>query len=103
MANIIGANKDTEDKKEKNKRSGKDCPDFDTFKDGTLTGDPKYCWWSFCCHQGDMQTDYYMFTGYAPFIEEGKMFLKYLENHFDYMCTGCLAKKEDICKDKEIS
>ena len=62
--------------------SGKDCPDWCPLKDGTLTGDPKYCDHSLDCKQTDVYakgfiTHWYKFRN----VETG-------EEDFDYFCTG---------------
>jgi hypothetical protein len=73
-------------------KRGKDCCDFIPLKDGTKTGDPKYCDRSLYCRQIDMKSDWHQFIDVAT----GEL-------KFDYFCIGVYAKKEDIGEDKEVS
>ncbi len=89
--------------KTKTKLGEKDCKDFCPLKDGTLTGDPKYCWYSFICKEIGMVSDYYNYTGPGLIIEDGIIKETWYDNLFDYFCTGMIAKSEDIGTDKEVS
>jgi len=59
-------------------KRGKDCEDFVPLKDGTRTGDPKYCDRSLECRQMGMKSDR---------IEMYKVDGEFIE--CDYFCTGC--------------
>ena len=67
-------------------KRGKDCPDFVPLKDGTLTGDGKYCDLSFQCKQIGFWSEYVQ-------IKDPQT-LKLLEQ--DYLCRGVYADKEII-------
>ncbi len=79
MSNIIIPSRDRD--------YAKDCKDFTPLKDGTLTGDLKYCDLSLECRQTDAcamgyVSDWYEFID----VETG-------EDAFDYFCTGMYARK----------
>lgn len=98
MSNII-----LPDYRSNNKINSKDCPDFIPMKDGTITGDPKYCWLSFICKEECMRTDYTFYTGPALKIENGHIKETWYDNIFEYFCTGHYATVEDKGIDEEIS
>lgn len=72
--------------------NGKDCADWSPLKDGTKTGDPKYCDNSTACKQIGMRTDWYHFRN----METGEL-------DFDYFCTGMISRDEDAGVDEEVS
>ncbi len=74
------------------KRHGKDCADWCPLKDGTATGDIKYCDLSQYCRQIGMKTDWYHFFNY-----ETKQY------DFDYFCTGFYVTEENKKDDNEVS
>lgn len=82
MSNIINLNK----------QHGKDCPDWVPLKDGTKTGDPKYCDRSLECRQLGMKSDWYEFFDYLT-----------QEFRFDYFCTGMYMTNEDKGVDEEVT
>ena len=69
----------------------KDCADWCPLKDGTRTGDPKYCNLSLQCKQLGMYTQWYEFTTAAG------------EASFDYFCTGMYVNEETKKDDNEVS
>jgi hypothetical protein len=74
------------------KNRGKDCPDFIPLRDGTKSGDPKYCDLSLVCKQMGMKSDWYHFR-----TETG-------EESFDYFCTGMyVVDPEERGVDEEVS
>jgi len=74
------------------KKHGKDCSDWCPLKDGTSTGDTKYCDLSQLCTQLDMKSDWYQFYNH----ETG-------EYDFDYFCHGILVTEENKRDDDEVS
>lgn len=70
----------------------KDCADWVPLKDGTLTGDPKYCDLSLQCRQIGMKSDWYRFYNHATGTYE-----------FDYFCTGMYIKENEKGLDEEVS
>lgn len=98
MSNIFIPNE-----KNSNKLKEKDCNDFTSMGDGTITGDPKYCSKSFICRQLGMRSDYVWFSGPALGIRDGNIQMCLYSNMYDYMCTGKYAKEEDKGVDEEIS
>lgn len=98
MSNIIIPDEKTADKLKE-----KDCADFKPLSDGTFTGDPKYCEYSFICKQMSMRSDYVWYTGPGLCIKNGIICTCFYENHYDYFCTGIHAKEEDRFVDEEIS
>lgn len=73
-------------------KSDKDCCDWCPLKDGTKTGDTKYCDLSQQCKQVGMKTDWHFFkdelTG---------------ETDYDYFCTGMCVTEENKKDDDEVS
>jgi hypothetical protein len=89
----------------------KDCFSWVPLRDGTLTGDPKYCQLSLECKQIGMRGDYHTFTksllvsmGYNDEqIEKMYPYNLYLDGvYFDYFCTGMYVSKNEI-DDQEVS
>lgn len=74
------------------KTAGKDCGDWCPLKDGTKTGDPKYCDLSTKCRQIGMKSDWYNFFNHET-----------REYEMDYFCTGCFATEENKRDDDEVS
>jgi len=66
-------------------KRGKDCKDFCPLKDGTKTGDPKYCDLSFACKQIGYRSDWVQIIDWKT--DEVK-------DH-DYLCTGMLIIDKD--------
>jgi hypothetical protein len=90
MSNIIIPSKDRD--------YGKDCRDFCPLKDGTLTGDLKYCDRSLICKQTDVFACGYVSHWYKFRNEETG------EESFDYFCTGMYPKRDTDDKvDKKVS
>lgn len=83
MFNLINVN---------NKCHGKDCADWVPLKDGTATGDSKYCDLSQYCRQLGMKTDWYQFFNYQT-----------REYDFDYFCTGMRVNDTNKSDDDEVS
>lgn len=83
MVNLINVNP---------KQPCKDCADWVPLKDGTHTGDQKYCDLSQLCRQIGMKTDWYQFYNY----ETG-------EYDFDYFCVGNYVTEENKRDDNEVS
>jgi len=77
------------------KFAGKDCPDWCPLKDGTLTGDPKYCDRSLECKQTDVYAKGFL-THWHKFRNEETG-----EEAFDYFCTGMYPKIKGT--DEEVS
>ena len=73
-------------------KHNKDCADWCPLKDGTKTGDPKYCDLSTECRQIDMKTDWYQFRNEVTNTQD-----------FDYFCTGMYATDENKRDDDEVS
>ena len=73
-------------------KHNKDCPDWCPLKDGTRTGDTKYCDLSLECKQVGMKTDWHFFRN----EETG-------ETSFDYFCTGMYTTDENKKDDEEVS
>ena len=82
MSNIISLDK----------KHNKDCPDWCSLKDGTKTGDPKYCDLSQLCKQWGMKADWYEFFNHDTNTYD-----------FDYFCTGFYATEENKRDDDEVS
>ena len=74
------------------KIAGKECADWCPLKDGTKTGDTKYCDLSQICKQLGMRSDYYKFYNHET-----------CEYDMDYFCTGMVITEEDKGKDEEVS
>ena len=74
------------------KKHGKDCPDWCPLREGTRTGDTKYCDLSLACRQVGMKSDYHRFFNH----ETG-------EYEFDYFCTGMYVTEENKKDDDEVS
>ncbi len=70
----------------------KNCLDFTPLKDGTMTGDHKYCDLSLKCTQQGMKSDWYQF-----FNHETKKY------DFDYFCVGVYVNEENKKDDDEVS
>ena len=81
MSNIIGYAK-----------NDKHCPHFIPLKDGTKTGDPKYCDLSLECRQMGMRSDWHRFKDMIT-----------QEERFDYFCTGFYPAIEERTIDVEVS
>jgi hypothetical protein len=72
--------------------AGKDCCDWIGLKDGTFSGDLKYCDLSQQCRQMGMRSDWYNFFDHEKGIYD-----------FDYFCIGMYITEEDKGKDEEVS
>ena len=72
-------------------KRGKDCEDFCPMKDGTKTGDPKYCDLSLMCKQIGFKADWVQLVDWKT----GEV-----KTH-DYLCTGIRLGEEDRGKDEE--
>ncbi len=66
----------------------KHCAEFVPLKDGTKTGDKKYCDLSFACKQMGMLGEFVEITD-----SEGNVTLR------DYLCTGKYARWEERSRD----
>ncbi len=80
-----------------NREHTKECVDWCPLKDGTMTGDPKYCDFSVECRQTDAvgkgyASDWYKYRDIATG-----------EERFDYFCTGMYPKDGDKGVDKEVT
>ena len=71
----------------------KDCPDYCAMKDGTITGEKKYCELSFQCKQLGMKSEFV--TGLDP--KTGEVVFH------DYLCIGQYAIFEERSDDEEAS
>lgn len=71
----------------------KECQDFIAKKDGTITGEKKYCELSFQCKQLGMRTEFV--TAVDP--KTGEIIFH------DYLCTGQYAVFEERNDDEEAS
>lgn len=91
------------DEEKSSKLKEKQCPDFKPLDDGTLSGDPKYCQYSFICRQIGMKSDYIWYSGPGLCIQEGIIQTCFYENTFDYLCTGIYAKFDERHLDEEVS
>lgn len=83
MVNLIGVN---------DLKHDKDCMDWCPYRDGTLTGDPKYCDLSLQCKQLGMRSDW-------CWVKDARG-----QTIFDYFCTGMYLnpEKEPTNVDEEV-
>jgi len=72
--------------------AAKDCEDFQPLKDGTISGDRKYCELSFQCKQLGMFAQYVTVTDSNGVI-----------TFQDYLCTGKHPIFEERSEDSEAS
>lgn len=72
-------------------KRGKDCLNFVPMKDGTKTGDSRFCDLSFACKQIGYYSEYVQFVDWKT----GEV----LEH--DYLCTGMKTTSEDKGVDEE--